>query len=111
MICLLNISILRQILSHLLPNDLLNLARTTKSFRALLMSRSSENVLWRASRKRVDGLPEYPPFMSEPAYANFLFGTCCDVCYHSSAVYICFLLFSSRYESDSFNTSSVVNRL
>lgn len=67
-----------QIFSHLLPIDLLNLARTSKSFRTLLMSRSSR-TLWRVSRQLVDGLPECPEHLSEPAYANLVFSNHCHV--------------------------------
>ena len=61
------------------PLDLLNLARTSKDFRHLLMSKSSA-AFWKAARKNVDGLPDCPPFMSEPAYANLLFCAFCHVC-------------------------------
>lgn len=67
-----------QIFSHLLPMDLLNLARTSKPFRTLLMSRNSAS-LWKASRQLVDGLPDCPVHLSEPAYANLVFSTHCHV--------------------------------
>ncbi len=60
------------------PRDLLNLARTSKSFRALLMSRSS-HAMWRASIEGVEGLPKCPPYMSEPEYINLLFFPHCHV--------------------------------
>ncbi|KAH9920083.1 uncharacterized protein B0H18DRAFT_1122178 [Fomitopsis serialis] len=69
----------RFIFSHLLPLDLLNLARTSKPFRALLMARSSAG-LWKASRRLVEGLPECPAHLSEPAYANLVFCSHCHSC-------------------------------
>lgn len=70
-----------QIFSYLHPLDLLDLARTTKPFRALLMSRSFAGV-WRASRKLIQELPVCPGHLSEPAYANLVFSSHCHVrCY------------------------------
>lgn len=79
-----------QILSRCSPLDLLRLARTTKAFRALLMSRSSI-VIWRSARQlssdiQVIGMPECPPFLSEPAYANLAFDSYCHVCHFTTAV-------------------------
>lgn len=48
------------------------------SFRALLMGRSSRS-LWRASRQLVDGLPDCPSHLSEPAHANLMFLSHCHV--------------------------------
>ncbi|KAI0725253.1 hypothetical protein C8Q72DRAFT_785851, partial [Fomitopsis betulina] len=61
------------------PRDLLNLARTTKPFRKLLISRSSA-TLWRAARANVPGLPDCPPHLSEPAYADLCFSSLCHNC-------------------------------
>ena len=58
--------------------DLLNLARATKSFRALLMSRQSVRF-WREARLQVEDLPDLPSYLSEPAYANLLFFPHCHV--------------------------------
>ena len=66
-----------QIFGHMHPRDLLNLARTTKVFRAFLMSRSSA-PFWRAARQQLE-LPECPPHLSEPAYANLVFFFHCHV--------------------------------
>ncbi|KZT70895.1 hypothetical protein DAEQUDRAFT_707622 [Daedalea quercina L-15889] len=71
--------ILLEIFSYLLPMDLLNLARTSKPFRVLLMSRISAG-LWRTSRKLVEGLPDCPEHLSEPAYANLVFSAQCHNC-------------------------------
>lgn len=67
-----------QIFSHLEPIDLLHLARTNKSFRALLVSRRS-TALWRAARRNIPDLPECPEDISEPALANLLFLSNCHV--------------------------------
>lgn len=45
--------------------DLRNLARTSKPFRALLISRSAK-PFWKASIAGVEGLPKCPPYLSEP---------------------------------------------
>lgn len=42
------------------------------------MSRDAMSF-WKASRKQIVGLPEPPPDISEPAYANFLFFNHCHV--------------------------------
>lgn len=87
-----------QILSHLLPGDLLHMARSTKIFRALLMQRSSATI-WRAARGNVPGLPECPDEMSEPAYANLVFTTNCHVSHRAFAlpVELCLNRFYIQY--------------
>lgn len=67
-----------QIFSFLHPMDLLNLARTSKDFRILLLQRSSA-AAWKTSRLQVYGLPDCPPDMSEPQYANLVFYPHCHV--------------------------------
>ncbi|CAL1707898.1 unnamed protein product [Somion occarium] len=73
------LDILFDIFVHLEPFDLLNLARTSKPFRQLLMHRSAA-PFWRAARQNVEDLPPCPPFLSEPAYANLLFDNYCHEC-------------------------------
>ena len=69
----------QQIVVLLHPRDLLNLARTSKEWRAFLMNRRQE-PLWKASRTRQEPtLPDLPPFLSEPAYANLMFFKHCSV--------------------------------
>ena len=68
-----------QIFDFLHPRHLLNLARTSKDFRALLMDRKSA-PWWRAARSQIEGLPPCPKTLSEPAYANLLFFNHCHVC-------------------------------
>ncbi|KAG1741054.1 hypothetical protein EDB19DRAFT_1908083 [Suillus lakei] len=67
-----------QILSFLLPMDLLNLSRTSKDFRNLLLQRSSASA-WKTARLQVDDLPDCPQDMSEPQYANLAFYPHCHV--------------------------------
>ncbi len=67
-----------QIFGHMHPRDLLNLARTTKDFRTFLMSRDA-SPFWKAARQQVDGLPECPEHLSEPAFANLVFFSHCHV--------------------------------
>ncbi|KAF8844141.1 hypothetical protein BDN67DRAFT_871570, partial [Paxillus ammoniavirescens] len=70
--------ILFEIFGHLMPLDVLRLARTTKQFRRVLMHRSSLSI-WIAARKNVPDLPDCPPHMSEPQFANLVFDTHCHV--------------------------------
>lgn len=67
-----------QIFGHLMPLDVLRLARTTKQFRRMLMHRSSVSI-WIAARRNVPNLPDCPPYASEPQFANLVFDTHCHV--------------------------------
>lgn len=67
-----------QIFSCLHPLDLLHLARTTKSLRAVVMNRSARSV-WRDAFASVDALPDCPEDISEPEYANLVFDNLCHV--------------------------------
>lgn len=67
-----------QIFGHLKPLDLLHLARTTKDLRAILMARSSTSI-WKHARSQFDDLPDCPDDLSEPRYAELLFGKACTV--------------------------------
>ncbi|KIL00812.1 hypothetical protein PAXRUDRAFT_821269 [Paxillus rubicundulus Ve08.2h10] len=71
--------ILFEIFGHLMPLDVLRLARTTKQFRRVLMHRSSLSI-WIAARKNVPDFPDCPPYMSEPEFANLVFDTHCHEC-------------------------------
>ncbi|KAI0689362.1 hypothetical protein C8T65DRAFT_817778 [Cerioporus squamosus] len=73
------LDILIEIFKFMHLRDLLNLARTTKGFRAFLMSRKSE-PFWRAARRQIEDLPQCPTFLSEPAYANLMFFSHCHGC-------------------------------
>ncbi|KAF9819711.1 hypothetical protein IEO21_01976 [Rhodonia placenta] len=39
------------------------------------MKRTSA-YLWKVSRRNIPGLPECPPYLSEPAYAKIVFNHC-----------------------------------
>ncbi|TFK90033.1 hypothetical protein K466DRAFT_485512 [Polyporus arcularius HHB13444] len=72
------LDVLFEIFAFLHPRDLLNLARTTKDFRAFLMSRDTAKF-WERARMQVEDIPDKPAHLSEPAYANLLFFTHCHV--------------------------------
>ena len=63
--------------------DLLNLARTCKSLRAILMHKSSR-FLWEAALRQVEDLPPCPADLTEPEYTNLIFYTRCHVSTDSS---------------------------
>ncbi|OBZ75564.1 hypothetical protein A0H81_04660 [Grifola frondosa] len=73
------LDILFEIFGYLDLADLLHLARTSKDTRVILMNRSSAYI-WKAARQNIEGLPQCPPFLSEPAYANLLFSPHCHNC-------------------------------
>ncbi|KAI0723949.1 hypothetical protein C8T65DRAFT_599659 [Cerioporus squamosus] len=73
------LDILYEVFLHLHPYDLLHLARTTKTLRRMLMTRSASTI-WRRARENVPGLPDCPKDMSEPAYANLMFDPHCHFC-------------------------------
>ncbi|OBZ71726.1 hypothetical protein A0H81_08960 [Grifola frondosa] len=89
------LDILFEIFVHLHPRDLLHLSRTSKDFRAILMSRTSAHF-WKAARQHVEGLPDCPPFLSEPAYANLLFSPHCHICLKGNVQSIIWPIFA-RY--------------
>ncbi|KAI1789087.1 hypothetical protein LXA43DRAFT_1096656 [Ganoderma leucocontextum] len=68
-----------EVAGHLHPLDMLNLARTSKSFRSVLLAKSSRSA-WIASLTSVDTLPSCPHNMSEPLYAALLFDHHCFLC-------------------------------
>ncbi|KAI0744176.1 hypothetical protein C8Q80DRAFT_1185423 [Daedaleopsis nitida] len=74
------LDVLLEIFGFLHPRDLLSLARTSRDFRAFLMSRTRSLALWKAARQQIEGLPDVPPPLSEPAYANLLFFNYCHGC-------------------------------
>ncbi|KAF7374930.1 hypothetical protein MSAN_00379100 [Mycena sanguinolenta] len=86
------LDVVAEIFGHLNPLDLLNLARTTKEIRGILMSRSSI-FIWKESRSHVEGLPEPPRELSEPQYANLCFSTHCHQCL---AVPVSTIIWSAR---------------
>ncbi|KAG8755252.1 hypothetical protein FRC12_010951 [Ceratobasidium sp. 428] len=77
---LLPIEIFSEILGWSHPGDLLALSRTNKSFRRVLIQRSSQ-FMWRRAENNLAemGLPECPPHTNEPSYAALLFTKNCTV--------------------------------
>ncbi|KAI0362438.1 hypothetical protein OH77DRAFT_1416699 [Trametes cingulata] len=73
------LDILFEVFGHLHPYDLLQLSRTTKALRNILMHRSAITI-WRNARQNVEDLPDCPPDLTEPAYANLLFDHHCHFC-------------------------------
>ncbi|CAE6535146.1 unnamed protein product [Rhizoctonia solani] len=72
-------SIIIKIMSHLLPINIIFLARVNKFFRNLLMNRSSVDI-WHRAMDNVPFLPECPPDMSEPRYLALVFLNTCTSC-------------------------------
>lgn len=71
----------RQIFSHLPPADLVALTRVAKGFRHILLTREARH-LWRGSFDLIPDAPVCPDDISEPVWANLLFGGAyCHVCY------------------------------
>ncbi|KII94170.1 hypothetical protein PLICRDRAFT_36405 [Plicaturopsis crispa FD-325 SS-3] len=73
------LEVLFEIFGYLHPMDLLNLCRTTKDLRAVLLRRSVRST-WKAALSSVDKLPECPPDLQEPQYTRLLFDTHCHFC-------------------------------
>ncbi|KAH8107194.1 hypothetical protein BXZ70DRAFT_916735 [Cristinia sonorae] len=73
------IDLLHEVFQHLSPLDLVHLARTSKDFRKFILHKSASGI-WKAARSNIEGLPECPPYMSEPAYANLMFSPHCHYC-------------------------------
>ncbi|TRM56575.1 hypothetical protein BD626DRAFT_518837 [Schizophyllum amplum] len=84
------LDILFEIFAYVDPEDLLNLSRLTKAWRALLMNRSASPV-WRRILAKVKGLPSIPDDMNEPQYVALVCGKHCDYCGSSIAVKIAWL--------------------
>ncbi|PBK66668.1 hypothetical protein ARMSODRAFT_339790 [Armillaria solidipes] len=69
-----------EIFRLIFPADLLQLARTNKGFRNIIMKRSSIPI-WCVAQSNLSGLPAPFPDMSEPAWANLLFFKSCEASY------------------------------
>ncbi|CAE6362341.1 unnamed protein product [Rhizoctonia solani] len=80
-----------QIISHLLPVNVVFLSRSNHFFRDWLMSRSSRYI-WISAMKNIKDLPPCPPDMSEPYYVTLLFLPCCTVCGESEGCVLHFRL-------------------
>ncbi|KAI0363011.1 hypothetical protein BV20DRAFT_959182 [Pilatotrama ljubarskyi] len=69
-----------EIYSYLTSQDLLQLSRACKKFRAFFLDRELNESLWLQARYNADTLPPRPPFMSEPAFIHLLYSSYCHVC-------------------------------
>jgi hypothetical protein len=76
--CILIGVVVAQIFGHLQPWDILRLARTTKSFRDILMRCSSISI-WKKALANTPGLPECPNELTEPQYVNLVYDKHCHV--------------------------------
>ncbi|KZV66901.1 hypothetical protein PENSPDRAFT_688594 [Peniophora sp. CONT] len=75
------LDILGEIFSFLDPGDLIHIARTTKSFRRLLLASNQFSYLWRASWARMEGYPTCPEGFPLLTWINLLFGgPYCQTC-------------------------------
>ncbi|KAE9395805.1 hypothetical protein BT96DRAFT_977791 [Gymnopus androsaceus JB14] len=73
------LDVIFEIFCYVSPGDLLQLARSSKDLRAMLMSKSSESI-WRIARESVRDLPPRPEDLNEPQYAHLLYDPYCHVC-------------------------------
>ncbi|KAM5540097.1 hypothetical protein V8D89_006237 [Ganoderma adspersum] len=80
-----------EVAAHLHPLDMLNLARTSKSLRSLMLAKSCRSA-WMASFATVHGLPLCPANMSEPSYAALLFDRHCFLCGSAHAKWVDFAI-------------------
>ncbi|KAI0794376.1 hypothetical protein C8Q74DRAFT_573115 [Fomes fomentarius] len=65
-----------EIFKLLHPRDLLNVSRTSKNISRFVLHRDQEYI-WRHGRERFQGIPKCPSFLSERAFAHFLFAPFC----------------------------------
>ncbi|KAG8740407.1 hypothetical protein FRC10_004358 [Ceratobasidium sp. 414] len=68
-----------QIMSNVQPGGLLALARTCKTLRTMLMSRSATDI-WEAAERKTPRLPVRPQGISSPQYAVLAFFNECSLC-------------------------------
>ncbi|KAK0233702.1 hypothetical protein IW262DRAFT_102333 [Armillaria fumosa] len=73
------LDVVYEVFGHLDPLDLLQLSRTSKQLRRLLLQDSARSV-WKTARSNVEGLPDIPADLNEAQYAQLLFGTYCQSC-------------------------------
>ncbi|KAJ1300874.1 hypothetical protein OPQ81_002512 [Rhizoctonia solani] len=71
--------VFNEIATHLLPIDLLSLARSNRFFRNIFMSRTSQH-LWKQALQNIPDLPPCPPELSEPQYVSLIFSKTCSNC-------------------------------
>ncbi|EIM91936.1 uncharacterized protein STEHIDRAFT_117035 [Stereum hirsutum FP-91666 SS1] len=87
-----SLDILYEVLGHLLPIDLISLSRVSKSFRNVLLSRSSL-FAWKASFGNIPDFPACPNDVPLPVWANLVWGgVYCHCCGNKRVMKIDFLL-------------------
>ncbi|KAG8724209.1 hypothetical protein FRC09_020793 [Ceratobasidium sp. 395] len=69
--------VIGEIVKHLMPIDLLSLARSNKFLRGIFMSRTSQ-ALWKATIRNVPSMPDCPSGLSEPEYISLLYTKICS---------------------------------
>ncbi|KAL0069406.1 hypothetical protein AAF712_003431 [Marasmius tenuissimus] len=72
------LDILFEIFGHLSPSDLLQLTRTSKNLRELLLEKSATTI-WKSSFRRVVDIP-CPTDVSYPAWASLMYDKECHIC-------------------------------
>ncbi|OSD05398.1 hypothetical protein PYCCODRAFT_1234977 [Trametes coccinea BRFM310] len=73
------VELLTETFSYLELKDFVNLVRVNRFFCDLMLNRRHAHM-WRAAREQVVGLPDLPPFLSEPAFARLLYSKLCHGC-------------------------------
>lgn len=81
------LDILFEIFGQLNPLDVLNLARTTKALRGILMQRSAVSV-WKQACANISGFPPCPEDLTEPQFINLAFGKQCHFCLSSTGTQV-----------------------
>ncbi|KIJ23206.1 hypothetical protein M422DRAFT_276264 [Sphaerobolus stellatus SS14] len=81
------LDVLLEIVSHLSPQDLLNLSRASRLFYKLFVEDARyARAAWRAARTSIPGLPDCPSDLTEPQYAKLVFESDCYECSVSKAL-------------------------
>ncbi|KAG8951208.1 hypothetical protein FRC04_006690 [Tulasnella sp. 424] len=74
------LDVFAELCTELTPLDLLQLARSTRRLREILMSKGSKSI-WKRARANIEGLPDCPEDLSEPQYASLMFEVGCQSCH------------------------------
>ncbi|KDN46393.1 hypothetical protein RSAG8_04337, partial [Rhizoctonia solani AG-8 WAC10335] len=74
------VELFTEVMRELKPIDILNLSRTCKSFRNILMRRSSEPIWQRAAKNLSYRLPPPPPWLDMPQYVSVVYTDDCSAC-------------------------------
>ncbi|CAE6440095.1 unnamed protein product [Rhizoctonia solani] len=74
------VELFTEIMHYLKPVDVLKVSRTCKSFRGILMRRSSESIWKRAAENLSFRLPPPPPWLDMPQFVSVVFTPDCSAC-------------------------------